>query len=290
MYRWFRQHKRVSGLIDLPIQVSGGWTPLDVTDGLVPWVSMVPFFNSGGVSEFEQHEDILARIDYGILQRLVVMAMQAYRQRATKGELPEHDEAGNSIDYGELLKPGPGALWQLPEGVDLWESQASDPTPLLAAVKDDIRDLSAVTRTPLTTLIPDGANQSADGATFAREGLLFKTGNRIEHAKAGWSQVLAQALAVHAGAGELPDVDVDFRPAAHLSLSERADAATKAMDLPWRKRMEFIWGFDGDEIDRMETQRSQDALVLGLSQAPAAPGLPPAPAPVPAPAELPAAS
>jgi hypothetical protein len=274
MYRWRRPHKRESGLFEPPLQISGGWVPESYTDALAPWPAYIPFPNAGGVAEFEHHEDILARIDYGILQRLVIMAMQAYRQRATEGELPELDEAGNKIDYGDLLRPGAGALWHLPEGVKLWESQASDPTPLLAAVKDDIRDLSAVTRTPLTTLIPDGANQSADGATFAREGLLFKTGNRIERARAAWSQAIAQALAVQSGSDELPEVDVTFRPAAHLSLSERADAATKATDLPWRTRMADIWGYDGEAIDRMEVERSQDALVLGLGQAPAAPGLP----------------
>lgn len=272
MFRWFRPHKRESGLLETPIQVSGGWMQQSLTVGLTPWVTTVPFFNANGVAEFEQHEDILARIDYGILQRLVVMAMQAYRQRATKGEdLPDTDEAGNPINYSELFRPGPGAIWQLPKGVELWESQSTDLTPLLTAVKDDIRDLGAVTRTPLTTLIPDGANQSADGANAIREGLVFKTGNRIERASASWERVLAQALAIEAGADTLPDVDVDFRPAAHLSLSERADAATKASDLPWETRMSDIWGYDGDAIKRMQSQRSQDALVLGLAQAPAAP-------------------
>lgn len=288
LYRWFRPHKRESGLIEAPIHVSGGWIPQSLTVDLAPWVTTVPFWNAGGVAEFEQHTDILDRIDYGILQRLVVMAMQAYRQRATEGDLPEHDEAGNVIDYAALLKPGPGALWNLPPGVKLWESQSTDPTPLLTAVKDDIRELCAVTSTPLSTLMPDSANQSAEGASAAREGLVFKTENRIERARASWSQVLAQALAIEAGVEELPDVDVDFRPAAQLSLSERADAATKAADLPWETRMTDIWGYDGDAVKRMQTQRSQDALVLGLAQAPAAPALPAAP--TPAPAELPAAS
>jgi len=292
MYRWTRQFLTSPYAPSAPIRASGGWQPVDYLTGLVPWVTIVPFFNAGsydaetqGVAEFERHTDILDRIDLGILQRLVIMAMQAYRQRALKGDLPETDESGNVIDYGPLFQPGAGHLWQLPEGVELWESGTTDLNPLLSAVKDDLRDLSAVTRTPLSTLVPEGANQSADGAAFAREGLIFKTSNRIDRARVPTDQVVARLLAIESGSAELPEVSVDFAPPERLSLSERADAATKAAnDLPWRTRVTDIWGYDGDAADRMEAERAQDALVLGLSQpiAPSAPALPQIGQPTPA--------
>lgn len=291
MYRWWRPCVAAAWASNKPpVLASGGWQPLDFITGLVPWVSMVPFVNAGGVAEFEPHRDLLDRIDYGVLQRLVIAAMQAYRQRAIETAdgkpLPETDEAGNVIDYGALFKPGAGALWELPAGVKLWESQTTDATWLLNASKDDIRTLAAVTRTPMSTLIPDGANMAAEGAAFAREGLVFKTENRIERAKASMNLVIARSLAIEAGTTQLPQVSVDYKPAAQRSLSERADAATKAAnDLPWRTRITDIWGYDADAADRMETQRAQDALILGMTQP--TPALPaPAPTQVPGPAQI----
>jgi hypothetical protein len=51
--------------------------------------------------------------------------------------------------------------------------------PVRQAIRDDVQDLAAVTRTPLFYLTPDAANGSAEGASLAREGLVFKTEDRI---------------------------------------------------------------------------------------------------------------
>lgn len=273
LYSWTRPHAK--GNETLPLAGAGGtgtWIP-ERTGESYPWVPIVPFENADGVGEFERHTDVLDRINYVVLQRLVIIAMQAYRQRATKGDLPETDEAGNVIDYGELFRPGAGALWHLPPGVELWESQTTDISGILAAAKDDIRDLSAVTRTPLASLLPDGGNQSAEGAVFAREGLIFKVGDRIARAQSAQQQIMAFALAVEADAldADLPRIVVDFAPPERVSLAEKADASSKATDIPWRTRMSSIWGFDGDTIDRMEAERAQDALLASFTLPAAAP-------------------
>jgi hypothetical protein len=52
-----------------------------------------------------------------------------------------------------------------------------------------------------------------------------------------------------------------WMPAERQSLAERGDAASKAQDLPWRARMETIWQFSGEEIDRMEAERAAEQPV-----------------------------
>lgn len=58
--------------------------------------------------------DDLDRINLLVLQRVQIAVLQAFRQRAIKGELPEKDAAGNAIDYNVLFSSDPAALWQLP--------------------------------------------------------------------------------------------------------------------------------------------------------------------------------
>ncbi len=214
-------------------------------------VPIVKFANRDEVGEFERHLDVLDRINWGLLQRLVITATQAWKQRAIKGELPTHDAEGVEIDYSAVFAPGAGALWTLPDGVDIWESQQTDIGPILTAVKDDIQHLAAVTRTPMSTFMPGGENQTAEGAAFAREGLVFKTEDRIARADASWSRLMRLILTSD-------DVVTKWLPAERQSLAERADAASKATDLPWRTRMESIWQFSGEEIDRMESEQDSE--------------------------------
>jgi hypothetical protein len=251
------------------LHVQGGWTSAGMEPTGLKFVPIFPFLNRGGLGEFESHTDVLDRINWNILQRLVITAMQAYRQRATEGELPTEDQDGNEIDYAEMFKPGPGALWQLPEGVKLWESGQTSIQEILNANKDDIGHLAAVTRTPLPTLIPGGQNQTAEGAAFAKEGLIFKSQDRVERAKAVLARVMGAALAIENGQDTpVDDVESLWFPVERQSLTERADAASKAHDLPWRTRMQKIWQFSDDEIDEMEIMRAEDMLNASLMSPP----------------------
>jgi hypothetical protein len=82
--------------------------------------------NRNGVGEFEPHLDVLDRINHMILQRMVIATMQAFRQRAIKGDtedMPDKDpETGEEIDYDDIFAADPGALWRLPKVRDMWES------------------------------------------------------------------------------------------------------------------------------------------------------------------------
>lgn len=244
----------------------GGWS--EVEGSAEEYLGDPPIFvleNHASMGEFEAHIDVINRINRGVLQRLVTVAMQAFRQRAVKGNLPDVDEQGRPIDYSAIFTPAPGALWELPEGVEIWESQeaAQSIQQMLAAVKDDIRDLAADTRTPLAVLVPDAANQSAEGAAFAREGLVFKARDRINRVKPSINAMLKRALQV-----EVPDFDerivTVWAPPEHVSLAERYDAAVKAKaaGVPWRTVMISILGFTPDEVDNMLVELADEQMMV----------------------------
>ena len=248
----------------------GGWEPdpdpLKSGPTGLDRVPIVRFENRDGVGVFAKHTDLLDRINWDILQRLLITAMQAFRQRAIKGELPEKDEEGNVIDYAAMFTPGPDALWTLPDGVSIWESQPGDIQQILSAVKDDVRELSAVTRTPMSVLSPDSANQSAEGASLMREGLVYKVEDRQRRMAPFWEALVSMGLTLD---GKPAEVQVQWAPAERQSLSERFDALTKAGDLPWRDRMTDVLGYDAARVDQMEINRARDAeMARALAPAP----------------------
>lgn len=224
---------------------------------------VIPFENAGGVGEFERHVDLLDRINHETLSRLVTQAMQAFRQRAIKG-LPDEDDDGNEIDYTDVFSADPGAMWQLPAGADLWESKEVDLQGILSATKDDVKALAAVTRTPVPVLLPEAVNQSAEGAASAKEQLIFLVEDRQERAAEALRDLYATAFRMMGDdvRADRSQIEIDWIPAQRLSLSEKADADTKARgSMPWRSRMRHIWGFDDQTIEEMDRERAQDAIL-----------------------------
>lgn len=237
--------------------------------GVVP---IVQFVNPGGLGgkpagEYEFHLSVLDRIQYTILNRLEIATLQAFKQRAVKGVPDKHPVTGQPIDYDDIFAADPGAIWVLPATAEMWESGAVDLGPIRAAVRDDIQDLAAVTRTPLYYLTPEaGANGSAEGAALAREGLVFKTGDRTVHSGESWEQVMSLAFLI---AGDVErsnvvDMEIVWADPQRYSMAERYDAASKAVaaGVPWRQVMSQVLGFSPQEIARMESERAADAVLL----------------------------
>lgn len=233
---------------------------------IVPVVRFANRPNRHGVSigEFETHLSVLDRINYQVLQRVEVITMQAFRQRAVKG-LPTHDDSGNEIDYDDVFSADPGALWELPSTAELWESGVVDIGPIHTAHRDDVQDLAAGTRTPLFYLTPDAANGSAEGASLAREGLVFKVEDRDAQTGESWEQVLSHAFTFAGDTDRAARAGMEtiWASPERLSMAERYDAASKAIGagVPWRTRMERILGFSPQEADRMEVERAQEQLL-----------------------------
>lgn len=232
---------------------------------------VAPFRNKSGVGEFENHIDHLDRINHIILQRMVIATLQAFKQRAVKGVPTKDPKTGEPVNYADVFTSDPGALWLLPATAELWESGQVDLTPLLASVKDDVRDLAAVTATSLAQLMPDGANQTAEGATLQREAQTYRTEDRITRATSGWSLTASIAFEMMGDTqrADLNQLEALWRPVERFSLNERYSAAQQANGLvPWRTIMADILQFTPDQIARMETERLMDQMLAPEPPAP----------------------
>lgn len=226
-------------------------------------VPVVKFTNADGRGEYEPFLDIIDRINHMILQRLIIATTQAFKQKWIKGDFPTHDQDGNEVDYNGLFEAGPGAMWILPPDAELGELDQSSIQDIISAVRADIQDFAAVTRTPMHYLSPDGANQSAEGASLSREGLVFKTEDRIARATVGWTKVMSLMFKWlgDADRANMLDLEPIWKPAERYSLSERADANTKFQDIPFRSRMKLVGQFSPAEVAEMEVERAGEALL-----------------------------
>lgn len=232
-----------------------------VPDGQMP---VVRFANKDEMGEFEPHIDTLDRINHQILQTMVIGTMQAFRVRAIKN-LPLNDpETGQKVDYSDLLSLDPGSVWQLPKDTELWESETTDLRPLLEAIKDDLERLAASTKTPLHMLAAGGVNQSAEGAQAQVEGMVFKAKDRVSRLRPSWNLVASLMLLAMGdkARADLAKLWTIFAPVEKLSLTERADAASKAaVDLSLKMRLTKIWQLSPAEAERNLSEK-EDELVL----------------------------
>lgn len=241
-------------------------------------IPAVRFDNRDRAGEFEPHLDLLDRINGTTLKRLVLTEYQAFRQRAVKGDLNGDDEdyegeGGEQVDLNEIFKADPGALWFVPAGVDFWESNQADLTPIISAKRDDVKEFAAVTGTPLHLITPDAANGSAEGASLMRETLTHKIADRKARLLPRLKLVFALALTV-AGKPQSPDgMRVMWGSGEQFTLAEAADAAAKLRDLVADQQLlMWLFGMSPAEVkanDKALT-RQQLTRAVATAQAPSA--------------------
>lgn len=272
----FQRPSRLENLTYLS-RAAGGWVISGQPEPYQGDPPVVILERHAGLGLFEPHIPVIDRINLGKLQRLVVTAMQAFKQRAMKGGLPEKDAEDNDIDWREVFEPAPGALWDLPEGIEVWESEQTDIRPLLEGEKTDARDFAAVTRTPISVFIPEGANQSAEGAASAKEGQVFQALDEISRIKPGLAVALVYALRIEGVELGDANVEVMFTPPAMVSVSEKYQAAqaAKTAGESWKSIARNILGYSPDQIAQDEQDRADDALLAAvLTPPPVAPQVP----------------
>lgn len=246
---------------------SGGWEidgQPEVYRGDPPVVILE---RHGGLGLFEPHIPVIDRINLGKLQRLVISAMQAFKQRALrvskdgKGGLPQKDAQDNDIDWAKVFEPAPGALWELPEGIDVWESEQTDIRPLLEGEKTDARDFAAVTRTPISVFIPEGENQSAEGAAYAREGQVFQANDEIARITTSLAVAIVYALRAEGIEIGSDTLEVLWEPPHLASQVEKYAAAKDATGIVSRKTIQRdILGMSPDQIAQDEADLAAEQL------------------------------
>lgn len=274
----------ISALTDAAFGAGWDWDEAasgPLPDGMGTVVPVVRFPNRDGVGDFEPHLPTLARINNTILDRVVIGKLQAFRQRAVKN-LPQTSDGqpaaadgSNVIDYSDVFSADPGAMWQVPEGVEFWESQVADLTGIRGAIKDDVQALAAATHTPLHLITPDAAAGSAEGASLLREEHVFKVEDRRERAQGRLAKVMALCF-LAMGERERADVsqiETLWQPAERYSLTEKASAASQLKGiLPFEAIATDILQYPPDAVVRLSAQRSADLLFQDLADAAAAAG------------------
>jgi hypothetical protein len=247
-----------------------GWE-LNAEVASLPRMPIIRFPNRGGRGEYERHLDTLDRINDQIMSKVVIAKVQAFRQMAIEN-LPDNVEQINSatgeletveIDYSDAFEATPGSLWRLPEGAKIWESTPTDLGPLRLSIKDDLENLAAVTQTALPAITPDAASGSAEGAALMREEHVGAVEACRDYAEGGWAEVMATAFAfMHDDKrADVTKLKPIWGPVERFSLSERADAASKAITtLPRAAIQTDIWQYPPAEVARLRQQAGADLL------------------------------
>lgn len=250
--------------------LSGGAWGFDGPQWELPSSCPVAIFERPkGEGLISPHKGAIDRINLGKLQRLVTTAMQAFKQRAIKpgpnGEgLPDEDEDGNSIDWGKILEPAPGAMWDIPVPIDIWESQPTDIRPLLEGEKTDLRDFAAVVGVPVMMLMPE--QQSATGAAQIPMQFVLKARREIDRFKPALDLALVYALRDFSV--DLGDETVEslWADPEFVTVTERFAAAVQAKGagLSERTIKRDILHMSPDQIKQDEADKGADMLAAAL--------------------------
>lgn len=268
-------------------EIAPGWPKVNPT---APEVPVVEFANRPGLcgaarSEFEDVIDIQNRINATLLHRLVAEKFAVIRQRALLNLEMDEDEEGNLV--APVLPNDPSVAWMLDgENLTMWESSQTSTKDILSGVEADIRDLAAITRTPPHYLLNSIVNASGEALKSAETGLVSKVREHSAQTGESWEAVirLAHLVAKTPGIEDLFDSEIIWADPESRTIAELYDAAVKGKGagVPWRSLMELL-GKSPQEIKRMESQRTQDALMLSLLAPPTLPAQPAKPAAAPAP-------
>lgn len=259
-------HQGASGPIEWLAETDGEGN----IDGLVP---VVPFVNEDGKSEFEPFISQIDRINQQILQRMTIATIQAFKQRAFKG-LPKTDpDTGEVIDYDQIFVADPGAVWNIPASVEIWESGQVDMSSILMAIRDDVKDLYGTSGTPAYLASPDAANASAEAASLQREQTTFKVESRqdrFEPAHDLACELIFKTLG-DVERSQPGTIEVMWAPAERYSMTERSSAIAQTKGvIPRYQQLTEIWGMDPAQADRAMSELTDDFILdqqYGLASA-----------------------
>jgi hypothetical protein len=229
-------------------------------------VPIIQLTNARGMGEFEPHLDLLDRINDGIMKRIVIMTYQSAKQRAIIGDLEgdelDEDSPAEEVDWNSVFDSSPDALWRVPEGTSFWESNPADITGILTAIRDDVKEFAGNTDTPMHLVTPDAANQTAEGASALREGLVFKVRDRRSRVAPRLVELFKMAFAFANETDRTSNIELIWGPVESFSLTEKSNAVAQTKGVLSRARqLQDIMEMTPDQIQQNEQELQQDAIL-----------------------------
>lgn len=182
---------------------SGGFRLIAVSPNPIGEVPLIrgnwqPAFGTMGRGEFENVMHIQDRINHAVLDRLVIAKAQAYNQRWISG-----------AQKGENFKPGADMIWAtLNSDATFGQFDAVDLAPVLAAVRDDVGDLAAVSQTPATYLMNRMVNVSGDTLAQDQAALITKVHLRSESMGWMYERVMRIAFKIKGNTAKAKETEV----------------------------------------------------------------------------------
>jgi hypothetical protein len=224
----------------------------------VPWM---PSFGTMSRSEHESVIDIQDRINHTILDRLVIAKSQAYNQRWMTGGTGRED-----------FKPGSDMVWATQNSdANFGQFDAADLTQILAAVRDDVGDMAAVSQTPATYLMNRMVNVSGDTLTQDQSALVMKISDRQE--AVGWALAKAMRLAFLAAGNPTKAKETEvctlWKNAQIYQLAELGDSFSKFTSggVPIEMAMQLTGLFTNDQILEAKKQfDEQQQMQMDMQQ------------------------
>jgi hypothetical protein len=218
------------------------------------------------LAEAEDNLSIQRRINSGVINRLVVSAAQAFRQRwVTTGE-----NNYTPAQLEEALKSDPGAVWALSGDPKFGEFTASDISQLIREIQSDIESFAALTGTPYQMLPGGATNVGADAIDASRTSLRLKSVDRRVQVSEGNAATLSIAFEFLGDADRAAEglIETIWPSLDDIPISAKADAAGKLVNiLPKTTIMRDILGMTPSAIARAKADAAEDALDRAIADA-----------------------
>lgn len=200
----------------------------DTPYGIVPIIRIdwIPSFKGISKAEAEDVIDVQDRINSTVLDRMKISNSHAYPQRWAKGvKVPKGREGQTKPPFD----PGSDKLWAVEnDDAQFGEFGEADIRQILEAIRDDVADMAAITKTPAHYLMGKMANVSGSTLDQAEAGMISKTRSRTTAVGSGYSR-LAKTSLIYMDRPDLAQAHVEvcwYDPAYH-SQAESADAMLK---------------------------------------------------------------
>jgi hypothetical protein len=267
------------------ITSAGSWEYMGSEPNVIGEVPIVPInwrpgLHGTSMAEAEEGFSIQDRINATVLDRMIISRSQAYKQRWAKGVTIPKDDAGRAK---APFDPGSDILWAVSDkDAAFGEFREADIRQILEAVRDDVGDLAAITKTPPHYLLGEIVNASGDALKAAETGLVSKTKQRIRSAGWAWEKVIRLGFAYLGDERSKSEVaETIWADPESRSRAELADAILKEtqMGLPPEMAFERL-GLTPAQVTRamqlMRAKEMRDAMLMAASgqMAPAKPGQP----------------